>query len=270
VTLRTGSARPVLLALVASVASGSVVGAAGVALAANAPPAAPAPAPAAPAPSATHPKASLLDAVAKAVGGRDAVSAWRGLVLRGKVLPLVEGPTSTLRLELDLAGSMREETRDATGVSVHWLDGPLAWSGPGPHAKAASPELAADIRVRFHEIAAPFELPRASADSLEDLGPTPEKWTRLARRFGAERVAYDVDPATGELRRVARLEEDGSPGRVATELEDFRDVGGVRLPFRWTTVVDGRALTETILERIDRVDDRRPEAFLPPEARGGL
>jgi hypothetical protein len=264
---RTSSAGSVLLALAAGGIVACVVGAAGVVWAADAPSAAATPAPA---PSPVHPKTSLLDAVAKAVGGRDSVSAWKGFVLRGKVLPLVEGPTSTIRVELDLRGSMREETRDATGVSVHWLDGPLAWSGPGPHAKAASPELAADIRARFHELAAPFELSRAGPDSLEDLGPTPEKWTRLARRFGTERIAYDVDPSTGELRRVSRLEEDGSPARVATELDDFREVGGARLPFRWTTIVDGHALTETILERIERVDDRRPEAFLPPGVRGGL
>ncbi|MFN8179990.1 MAG: hypothetical protein U0167_18805 [bacterium] len=277
-TLRIGSPRPGLLALVACAALACVGGTARVVRAATEPPATPDSTPAAQVPPAaaavpravTHPEASLLEAIAKAAGGRDAVSAWKCLVLRGKVLPLIEGPTSTVRVELDLAGSMREETRDASGVSVHWLDGPLAWSGPGPHAKAASAEVAADIRFRFHELAAPFELADAVADSLEDLGPTPEKWNRLVRRFGAERIAYDVDPATGELRRVTRLEADGRPARAATELEDFREIGGVRLPFRWTSIVDGRALSEIIVERIERVDDARPEAFLPPGVRGGL
>jgi len=210
----------------------------------------------------------LLDAVAKAAGGRENVAAWKGLMFRGKVLPLVDGPSSTLRVDLDLAGSLREEMRDARGERTHWLSGPMAWSG-GERPKAAPPELAADLRARFHELAATFELVLADADSLEDLGLTPEKWTRLAHRVGGIRLGYDVD-VTGRLHRVVRLDGQGRDGSTQMEIEELREVRGVRLPFRWTSVVDGHALSETILERVERVDDRDLSEFLPPGVAGGL
>ena len=75
---------------------------------------------------------------------------------------------------------------------------------------------------------------------------------------------------TGRLHRVVRLGAEGRDGTTQMEIEELREVRGVRLPYRWTTVVDGHALTETILERVEKVDDRDPSQFLPPGVAGGL
>lgn len=204
-----------------------------------------------------------MDRIVKAAGGREAVAAVNGLKVRGKIFPLVDGPSSTLRIEIDLAGSLREETRDASGTRVRWLEGRLAWIGD----KHAPPDVAGEIRYRFHELAAPLELARTPPDSLAQLEKTPEGWLRLARSFVGQRLAYDVDEKTGVLRRVSRLGQ--APTSVSLELDDYRIVEGVAYPFRWTMSIGGSARHETILDRVTRIDDPRPQDFVPPNAGGG-
>ena len=166
-------------------------------------------------------------------------------------MPLIEGASSSLRCTVSFDGSLQEEIRNAAGAESRSLLGNIvkvSGSERSPN-KAVPPEVAEDVRYRFHELAAPVELPRASADALVELGQSPEGWTRLARRFGKERIAYDVDPATGALLRVSRLGDADEP-TLSTELDDYRRVDGVAYPFRWTTVVDGRAIVDTIVERV--------------------
>jgi hypothetical protein len=215
-----------------------------------------------------HPPEALLETIAKAAGGRKAVAGLLGLQLRGKILPLVDGPSATVRCELALSGLLREETRDAVGGVVRFLEGYLGWvDANGKRARPLDPKRARDLRYRFHELAAPIELPRTPSDSLADLGETPEGWMRLARRFGEESLAYDVDASTGRLRRVTRL---GESETLSIELDDYRPADGFTYPFRWTAFVDGVATKETVLERVTRIDDPRPADFLPPGARRGL
>ena len=216
-----------------------------------------------------HPPAALLDRIAEAAGGRELVSEVKGLRLRGKVLSLVDGPSATLRIDLSLSGSLREETRDAESNVVRWLDGRLAWIGADPkHAKPAPPEVRADVRLRFHELAAPLELASAPAESLVAVGQSPEGWERIVRRFGENRLAYDVDVETGRIQRVSRLSKTGEVS-ASMELEDYRTADGVSYPFRWTTIVGGRAMSETNLERLGRLDEVSPGDFAPQSAGAG-
>jgi hypothetical protein len=202
-------------------------------------------------------------------GGTDALRALRGMRGRGHVLPLVDGPTGTISFVLDLRGGLREETRTAGVARKRWLSGRLAWEGTGG-AKLASPAATAEIRHRFHELAAPFELARAVPDSIESAGTSPEGWTRLILRTGDARVRCDVDSATGHVRRVAVEPDPGESRVVEIELDDYRTVGVLAWPFRATWIVDGRAVRETIWDRVERADDLEAQEFLPRSSQSGL
>jgi hypothetical protein len=220
---------------------------------------------------APSPDAALLARVVEAAGDPEALAALRGFRARGRILPLVDGPTATTRVAVDLRGSLREDVRDAAGLSSQRLVGPLAWRG-GRKLEPATGTAADEIRRRHGELTAPFDPARAAPGSLEDGGETPEGWRRLVRREpGGGGAAWDVDAANGRVRRFARIGADSTATRRdETEFDDYRLVEGIAWPFRATTYVDGRPVLETVWERFEPAQDLSPDEFLPAGGAGGL
>jgi hypothetical protein len=87
---------------------------------------------------------------------------------------------------------------------------------------------------------------------------------------GGATVTLNFDAETGLLRRQIRYVN--SPvGRIPTQVdyEDYRDVAGVKLPFKWTTTwLDGRDTVELTDVRANApVEDARFSRPAPPTAR---
>jgi hypothetical protein len=80
-------------------------------------------------------------------------------------------------------------------------------------------------------------------------------------------VKLYFDPASGLLVRLVYF-NDTPVGRIPTQIdyEDYRDVAGVKLPFKWTTTwTDGRSVIE--LESVQpnvAIDARRFAKPDPP------
>jgi hypothetical protein len=215
--------------------------------------------------------ASVVARVVDAYGG-EVLGGVTGFVARGTVLSTADGLSGKIRVSVRLDGAMRVEIRWPQREEIRILSGPLAWHG-GPVRQRPSDRVMTDsMRLQFHRLAAPFELAGVAADSLETLEPSPEGWSRIARRWDARtRTVYEVDDS-GRIRRVTgELVTDGEDTMdFATESSDFREVEGILFPFRTATVIQGEAATETILERVTLEADFASDEFTPAGSAGEI
>ncbi len=213
-----------------------------------------------------------LDAVFRAYGGRERLLAFPGFHARGKVLSLKEGIGGTCRISVSLGEGMREEIRDPRRTEIRILAGQLAWTGGGRRQRPAPPGAADAIRLRYHELAAPFELLSVPLDSLRATGVSGEGWYRIERNWD-ERLTttYEVDLETGHVVRVRGTAGSGDEAQEhIVELTDFRRVDGVLIPFRSTAFEDGEAVAEIVLERVREESEFPPEEFVPAGGTGDL
>jgi hypothetical protein len=226
-----------------------------------------------PAPAGCEPEgpADVVARVVEAHGG-EALDGVTGFRARGSILSASDGLSGRVRLSVRLDGALRVEIHWPQREEVRILAGRLAWHGGTARQRAADREMTDSMRLQLHRLAAPFELAGIPADSLEALEPSPEGWSRIARRWDARtRTVYEVDDA-GRIRRVTgELGTEGDDTMdFVTESTAFREVEGILFPFRTTTVIQGEAATETILERVTLEDDFAADEFSPAGAPGEI
>ncbi|HEX6850855.1 MAG TPA: photosynthetic reaction center cytochrome c subunit family protein [Candidatus Polarisedimenticolaceae bacterium] len=197
----------------------------------SAPPAQP------PAPAALPEVTAVLDAYVKAVGGKEAMAAVASRVQTGKLTGFgpepfpVEIHAKAPNKRISIVKTPRGENITAFDGSSGWLGGgqrPAKDMGPGESRAAsldADLDFPADVRERFKEV-------RVVAPETIDGKPATHL---VARNEGEPPVELFFDPASGLLLRAKRYVE--TPlGRLPTEIDyaDWRDAGGVKVPFRWT------------------------------------
>jgi hypothetical protein len=214
--------------------------------------------------------AALVARVVEAYGG-EALEDVSGFRARGRVLSVADGLSGRLRLSVRLDGAMRVEIRYPEREEVRILAGRLAWHGGRDRQRAADLAMSDSMRLQLHRLAAPFELAGIPADSLQALEPSPEGWSRIARQWDARtRTVYEIDDS-GRIRRTTGEIGSGDAAMdFVSEAHDFREVDGVLFPFRTTTVIQGEAATETILERVTLEDSFDAGEFLPAGAPGEI
>jgi hypothetical protein len=204
-------------------------------LEADAPPKPAAPAP--PAPGATAPTADqILDKYIAAVGGADALrkvtsrSAKGVTIVNGKETP-IEFFTKAPNLRLSIS-------QNGASSSLTAFDGSAGWMGStGRAARDMSPaeSWAAGIDAEFYlplRLKEMFpQLRRGRPETVN--GAECEVLTGAAP--GHPAVRLDFDAKSGLLVRLIRY-ADTPMGRNATQIDyaDYRDSGGVKIPFRWT------------------------------------
>lgn len=218
------------------------------------------------------PIAAILDQLAEAYGGRDALSEFPGCRARGKVLSLSDGVSGTVRMDLSLEGDLRTEIKYPHRNETRILSGRMAWSGGPNRQRLAGKDMAASMLLQYHRLVAPFELAATDPADLEADGHSEEGWVRLRREWGREaRTFYEIDPETGFVRRVrGEIGEGSDVIRFETESNDFRKVDGIIFPFRMTTTVGGHAGAEIILDRVVREDRFDPQRFVPSGSAGDM
>lgn len=233
-----------------------------------------APSPAAPAPDEAV-IVELQSLVARGYGGREAVTAFRGCHARGKVISATDALGGTMEMDLELNGSLRVSVRNIERTEVRILSGAMAWSGGFHHQAAAARELADSMRLQYLRLAAPFDLVREEPSTFVVLERT-EKIVVLQRKIGSRLIMnYEVDLASGRVTRTEGWREGSDGERLFTfdvRVSDFKSVdspgGAVLFPLRSKTLVDGRVISEVVLERITSREEFASETFLPADAPG--
>jgi photosynthetic reaction center cytochrome c subunit len=200
--------------------------------------AAPAPAAAA-APTADQ----LLDKYVAAIGGADALHKISSRVSHGSIT--VMGHESAIEVFAKAPAKRMSVTHMASGDSITAFDGQGGWLGntgrpardmSGQEAEAARLDadfyLATDIKSIFSG----FRVGRP--DKIGDQSV----YTLICTRQGQPPVRLYFDQSSGLLLRQVRY-TDTPIGRNPTQIDyaDYRELDGVKVPFRWTLArVNGR------------------------------
>jgi hypothetical protein len=217
----------------------------------------------------------VLETYLQAAGGAARADALTSYVATGTVVGY--GPDSDRRPVEIFAKKPNQRTvivRSDSGDSTTTFDGRAGWIAapfrPVPVLALAGADLDG---LRFDaELSFPSGV-RRSLTGWRVGAPAAidDREVRVVQGTGAGGVVASLyfDAGTGLLRRQIRY-VDSPVGRIPTQVDyaDYRDVAGVRMPFRWTvTWLDGRDTFEITEVRpnvpIDDARFRRPDAPRP-------
>jgi hypothetical protein len=185
----------------------------------------------------------ILDKYVAAVGGADALHKISTRVSKGNIG--VGGHETPIEVFAKAPDKRMSVTHAASGDSITAFDGQGGWLGntgrpardmSGQEAEAA--KLDADFYFATHvkEIFSSFRVGRP-----DKIGDQPVN-TVICMRQGQPPVRLFFDQSSGLLLRQVRY-TDTPVGRNPTQIDyaDYREVDGVKVPFRWTLArVNGR------------------------------
>ncbi len=193
---------------------------------------------------ATAPTADqLLEKYVAAIGGADALHKISSRISKGNIS--FSGHDTPIELFAKAPGKRMSITHSPTGDSITAFDGTIGWLGnagrparemSGQEAEAA--RLDADFYFPTHikEIFTGFRVGRP--EQIDGRAAN----TLICRREGQPPVRLYFDPSTGLLLRQVRY-TDTPIGRNPTQIDysDYREIDGIKIPFRWTlSRVNGR------------------------------
>ena len=220
----------------------------------------------------------LLDRAVEAMGGAERVDAARGLRVVGtatQVTPqgemAIDVATTHLfpdrfRQELTLPfGSMSMVLADGGGFAVTpqgVMDLPASQLAALQSASRRDP--LALLRLRDDPDLVATALPPV------ELEGTPLE--RLQLELGGDVTLVDLDPATGEIRRVSYRDAGptGQPGETVRVYTDYRDVdGGLRYPFAVVGTFEGEKSFEAAVQSVELDPEVDAAEFEKPEGEGG-
>ena len=193
-----------------------------------------------------------VEVVAKAPDKRATIILFKGETGRGDEIRTYDGSTGWVRTPLTVLGEYQLSGSDLDGAR---LDAQLSFPG---QIKAVLKDLKTGLATTITDLPAP--LSQSSLDS--DAAPEESHGVNVVQGTGPRGMLVTLyfDEQTGLLLRELRY--GNSPiGRVPTQIDyaDYRDVNGIKLPFRITYAwLDGR--TSIVLKEIQTnvaVDDAK-------------
>jgi photosynthetic reaction center cytochrome c subunit len=195
----------------------------------------------------------VLDKYLQALGGPDRLNRLTSFTAKGSYLGFDDAEKRSLEVFAQSPGLRTMVIRSMAGVTTNTVDGRSAWIA-GPEAERPVPVLAITGQeldgVKLEaEVLFPARIKQALTNwrvgprmIINDREVQPVQGTTA--QGGTATLCFDAE--SGLLVRLVRFTE--SPvGRIVTQIEyaDYRDVAGVKLPFRWTVAwLDGRSTFE--------------------------
>lgn len=178
----------------------------------------------------------IAEKYASAVGGVDAMHKVTSRVMTGKIV--AGGTESPIEVYTKAPNKRITITRMGNGESMTAYDGTAGWMGNSgrPAREMSAAESAAfsldaefNLALRLKEIFP--QLRRGRPEQINGV----ECQTLFASAPGRPPVRLYFDGNTGLLVRMVRL-ADTPVGRNPTQIDyaDYRDAGGVKVPYRWT------------------------------------
>lgn len=216
----------------------------------------------------------LLDKYLQAVGGAAAVDKVSSRAMKGTItFADMNVPIDILSKDPDKRISYMHTPE---GDNVTAFDGREGWfSNPGqPVREMHGPDLGAAAMDADLHFAAHLKgmLSKAEVRGLERIGDH-DAYVVVGEREGKTPLKLYFDQQSGLLLRLIRFGE--TPlGQLPTQIDyaDYRDAGGVKIPFRWTLARPGGRFTIQISEVKQNVpvdDAKFAKPPVPPEAQKG-
>jgi len=213
-------------------------------------------------------RAETIDDIARyhvaAIGGRAGIAAVDSLKATGVVR--AGGRELSFEMLAQRPNRVRIETRsDGKSLVQGWDGAAPPWRFEPEKSPLAQPMPEAEARAFAGD--AEFDDPliggRARGYTLDYAGELDWQdrpvWRVLVTRLGEPAFSLLVDRETYFIvaRVSARPRPTGAPVPIEERYSDFRPVGGVILPFRIETLIDGQPTQETVLDKME------PQPHLP-------
>jgi len=195
----------------------------------------------------------VLDKYLQALGGAQRVGAFTSFVAKGSYLGFDDVEKRTLEMVAKAPAQRTTIIRSPAGVTTTTFDGRAGWIA-GPETERPMPLMSVTGQeldgVRLEtELLFPARIKQALSNwrvgarvVINDREVQPVQGATA--QGGTATLCFDVE--SGLLVRLVRFTE--SPvGRVVTQTDyaDYRDVAGIKMPFRWTVAwLDGRSTFE--------------------------
>jgi hypothetical protein len=196
---------------------------------------------------------ALLDNYITALGGSERLNALKSFVARGRYLGYDDAEKSPMELYAAAPAKRTVVSQSASGDLAWVFDGQSGWVAapltdrPLPVISVTGQELdglAIEVQVHFPlglkqaltnwRVGVPTEIDNREVNVVQ--GTTPRGGT----------VTFCFDAETGLLTRLVRFS--ASPvGRLVTRVDyaDYREVAGVKMPFKWTlSWLNGKSIFE--------------------------
>jgi len=195
----------------------------------------------------------VLDKYLQALGGAQRVASFTSFVAKGSYLGFDDAEKRTLEMAAKAPAQRTTVIRSPAGVTTTTFDGRAAWIA-GPETERPLPLMSVTGQeldgVKLEtELLFPSRIKQALSNwrvgarvVINDREVQPVQGATA--QGGTATLCFDVE--SGLLVRLVRFTE--SPvGRVVTQTDysDYRDVSGIKMPFRWTVAwLDGRSTFE--------------------------
>lgn len=184
----------------------------------------------------------LIDKYVAALGGADAINKVTSRVEKGNIA--FAGGGTPIEIYAKAPNKRISITKSANGESATAFDGTIGWMGGGRGPRVMNPTetLASKMDADIHFATdIKTNLSRVRAGRPEKIGDV-EMYTVVGLAVDQTPVRLYFDEKTGLLTRLIRYTPTAF-GRLPTQIDyaDYRDVDGVKVPFRWTLArVNGR------------------------------
>ena len=236
--------------------------------------------PAAAPPGAAPTVDQILDKYVAALGGAEAIGKISSRIEKGSID--AGGHETPIEVFAKAPNKRMSVMHASGGDSITTFDGTAGWlgnTGRAPRDMVGSEIDAARLDADFHfatDVKEIFSQFRAGRPDRPDMVGDRKVYTVVGVRQGQPPVRLYFDQSSGLLLRLARYAE--TPiGRNPTQIDyaDYREVDGVKVPFRWTLARTGGHFTIQIKEvqqnvPIDDAKFAKPETAansnLPPSA----
>jgi outer membrane lipoprotein-sorting protein len=188
----------------------------------------------------------------EAKGGAEKLRGVQSMKLTGKLSGRgMEAPFTIWSKRPNLA---RQETEMQGTHMVRAFDGTKAWMMIGPDAQEIAGPQAQSTRDQ-----AEFDTPLLDYKTkghtvelvgTETVGGTKAYHLKLTTK-GGQVQHFFIDAETGVERQTSMtLDQDGQQMNIVTDLSDFRDVDGIKVPFSVKQTVNGTPITTLLVDKV--------------------
>ena len=225
---------------------------------------------------ASGPAADLLfDKYLKAVGGQAAINKVTSRVMKGTIT--FGDRNVPIEIYSKSPGKRVSITHTPEGESITAFDGHEGWLGipkhpvremHGPDIDAAAMDADLEFPAHLTEMFSKVEV--RGTEKVADH----DAYLVVGQREGKTPLRLYFDEQSGLLVRLVRFGE--TPlGRLPTQIDyaDYRETGGVKIPFRWTVARPGGRFTiqvSDVKQNVPVDDARFAKPPSPPEEKKGL
>jgi outer membrane lipoprotein-sorting protein len=189
----------------------------------------------------------------QARGGAEKIKAVQSMKQTSHIK--IQGMAATLTLYAKRPNLSRQEMSIAGATAIAAFDGQNAW-GVNPMTGQTTPKALTGPAADQVRNQAAFDPPlldyRAKGTKVEYVGTEPDGARSLIHLRITDKMGLVINCyLDSQTALEAKIVADGPTGQVETRLSDYRDVGGLKMPFAIRTTAAGVVVADVVVDTIE-------------------